>query len=294
MHHVHVIFTGIIALISSAPQNGSMTAVVLNAATASVAADGTAIPPHVGWIMVEQAKLAEGSAAPDRVVTHDGVPTAVYILRGEEIRLNAAPADDLVLVDGLPSSGETASAANRSFLHWAARTREIWPGDHALNSAYLDADPDPQLVSARMQLSGGALSTDYVGERVWEFRPGPRNRVRHALAQQIAYDLNAAGAIEITLRTFRSNAARVIRLKDGDAQLLVGNTPENEIESTAMHVHETVDHHFELYYRLFAAPPAEKPIPYLIENGNRRPGGPRFVPTPNFIMGGNCPPLLID
>src|SRR5436305_4029878 len=100
MHHVHVIFTGIIALVSSTQQNGSMTAVVVNSPAAAMASDGSPIPPHAGWIMVEQAKLADGSAAPDRIVNHDGVPAAVFLLRGEEIRMNAAPADDLVLVDG--------------------------------------------------------------------------------------------------------------------------------------------------------------------------------------------------
>jgi|GEM_PF-5285448 len=294
MHHVQVIFTGIIALISSASQNGSMTAIVVNAPAAAVASDGSAIPPHVGWIMVEQALLAEGSATPDRIVTHDGVPAAVFILRGEEIRMNAAPADDLVLVDGLPSSGDVATAANRSFLHWAARMREIWPGEHALNAAYTESDPDPQLVSGRMLLSGGTLSTDYVGDRVWEFRPAAaRNRVRHALAQQIAYGFDAVSP-EIVLKKFRSNDTRVIRLNGGDLRIMVGNTPQEDIEPAGAHVHETVDHHFELYYRLFATPPASKPIPYLIDDGDHSPIGRKLVAEPHRTGGSNCPPLLIE
>lgn len=294
MHHVHVIFTGIIALISSG-QGGSMTAVVLNSPSAVVASDGSSIPPHVGWIMIEQAMLAEGSAKPDRVLDHDGVPAALYLLRGEEIRVGGMPAQDLVLVDGLPSSGETAVAANRSFLHWAARMREIWPGDHALNPAYLDSDPDSRLVSGRMLLSGGSLSTDYVGDRVWEFRPAAaRNRVRHALAQQIEYGFDAAGAAEIVLRKFGSEETRVIRLEGDDVRLLVGNTPEEDIVPTGAHRHETIDHHFELYYRLFEAAPAFKPIPYLVDDGTRHPVGPRFGAAPYRTGGSNCPPLLIE
>src|ERR1043165_681302 len=205
MHHVHVIFTGIIALISAASQNGSMTRIAVSAPAAGLASDGSAIPPHVGWIMIEQAMLAEGSATPNRLVTPDGGPAALFIRRGEEIRMNAAPADDLVLVDGLPSRGDVATAANRSFLHWAARMREIWPGEHALNAAYLESDPDPQLVSGRMLLSGGTLSTDYVGDRVWEFRPAAaRNRVRHALAQQIEYGLRPVSP-PIVLEEMRSD-----------------------------------------------------------------------------------------
>jgi hypothetical protein len=114
------------------------------------------------------------------------------------------------------------SAANRSFLHWAARLREVWPGE------------------------------------------------------------------------LRANEARVIRLTGDEVRLMIGNTPEQDIEPTGVHVHETADHHFELYYRLFATPPAVKPIPYAVDEREPVRVRPKLVVEPHRAGGVNCPPLLIE
>jgi hypothetical protein len=287
MSHVDLILTGIIAILG-ATNEAPTTAVVLNASRPTPASNGTTIPAHVAWLSVDATLVASDSAAPDRVLNGQ----AIYLLRGESIAVARHVPKDLVLVDGVPNNARVVSEENRRFLHWAARMREIWPGEHALNPAYTQRDPDPAMVAARVEINGGELATNYVSDIVWEFRPVKGSTpVTQPLAQQLDYAFDIDGPVILELRKFRSDEMRSIRLTSTSARVRVGNSLEEDIQPSGTHRHLSVDTHFELYYQLFAEPPAERPIPVQV------PGAPRPAPRriqPLSPEGANCPPLILN
>ena len=295
MSHAQIVFTGILVFVT-AMGNAPTTVIGINATEPVMASNGQEIPAHVTWLYFEAGDLAADSPVrPDEVVEWSGRSYGLVRLRGESVRVSSAVADrDLEIVDGVPGDDDLGpTAANSKFLYWVPRLRDVYPGEHALNPAYLAKSPDPDLVTMRFELPRGTLRTGFITPDKWEFRPSIETPIRRELAQEVILDVATTAPLALTLQDFRTKSERVLKFNRRDPVVTIGNTPEFDIFPDGSHAHTmAVDHHFELYYRVYKEPPAVKPIPNRIEGG-RVPGGGRFRVAVNRPSGVNCPPARV-
>lgn len=276
MTYAEIVFTGIITFIT--PTDGRpATAVALNVPEPVASSRGDTIPAHVTWLRFDLNDLeADSPVQPDAVVELGGRQHGVVFLRGEEVSV-ATPStnSDLVIVDGIPGDGELPTPQNKEFLYWVPRLRDILGRELAINPAYLDRQPNADLLAMRFELNRGRLSTSLVPPVAWEFRPMLSTPFRRAMAQEVALRIALGGPLTLKLTRFGGSASRLVKFVRADTRVMIGNTPHANIAGGTLHEHgANVDHHFELYYRILAEPPHTVPLPYRsitsFERGGRR------------------------
>jgi hypothetical protein len=267
MTHVEIVFTGIMTFLA-ATGGDPMAVVALNVPTEIVASSGAVIPPHVTWVRFDMRELADDSAVrPDREISINGLNYGVVFLHGERARiLNASNADDLVIDDGVPRDSEMPTAGNQKFLRWVPHLRDVLGTDIRVKPAYVESDPNPELINFRMELLSGHLATSLVAPVLWEFRPVAGKGVRQAIAQEVTLSTVSDDPVVLELKRFRSATTRLLHLLpvDGKVGLFFANGPESSVEPGHGHA-MPVDFHFELYYRMLADMPAVRPVPYRVD-----------------------------
>lgn len=291
MHHIQVIFTGIVLLLGPDRVSQHVTAVLVNGTQASVASDGTALPAHYAWLRFPLDALDGASTAVvDRTVTIDGHEYGVVLLKGVSVALPESDDRDLILDDGVPGDVAAATADNARFLWWVSHIGQLWEGSHTLRDGVAGPHPDPQLLSARVSLNRGTLATDTLTEENVAFTTSTRISP-HPIAHTVALTLNARSRrFVIRLDSF-DGSTRERRLvlnapKNGDdLRLMIANTTAEDPEGGSYHVHNGPDRHYELYYRLFVDAPADMPVPIFNPTSSSR----RLQPRPLGIFA-DCPP----
>lgn len=160
-------------------------------------------------------------------------------------------------------------------------------------------EPDAPAVGGVVTFSNGALSIDSGQDfgPSWCIRgdkpKGPA--CSGVLPQEVRLDFKGLHQAKTKL-VFKDSDGfeRTLELANQTAtlDLMIGSAPLDDLLHMG-NVHEQVDHHFEVYYDMFAKVPNHPPIPHLVRMG------PSLMQQKNaveslFIHGGNCPPVKIE
>ncbi|MBV8520124.1 MAG: hypothetical protein JO197_22210 [Acidobacteria bacterium] len=246
MKDVHIIFTGITALV---PDDTGATVILKNFSDAP--------EPHQAYVLAESAALQPGSTrVPDEIDNHRR-------LKKVPATLSAFYLDGKALsIDEMPQTGFSMNT-----LYILPMTAAVPNPVHARFSQTVFASTNPRIVSGRLKLTGGHLSATWVAPKFkWGFaEEGPFDQF---IAQDVCLNFQTDKEF-ITLRM--TDAAGTDVLKIGSVgglntiEVRIGNVPSEEIilddELDGMSDCE-VDRHFPLYYTMCHTPPPA-PLRYL-------------------------------
>jgi hypothetical protein len=297
---------------------------VATQATAGIAGAHAIIPPHHAFLRVLNAALVKCgpsnpvpncSDAPDLQFGEGPGAQYVYLLQSDSIVVDGAPLPEKADLTFHPAHPDDPLNPKRDYVHFEKDEgksvdyiikQNAFSDTTPIDPKYFDIEHNPTAVAARLDLTTGILfAKDVDLDDVWEVTPGPDEPtyVAQPLAQEAATRVTLSGdTATIRLHSYRVDPAippdsarrdRKIMVKplaDGTMiSVLLGNTPLEELvpnRPDLEHFEKGMDHHFELYYRMFPGGPGGRSS--LL---HKKPKPPR---TDVFIKSGDCiPPWLV-
>jgi len=242
--------------------------------------DGAIVPKHKAYIRF-RADDDNGSSEPDMTARVKGVKFNYYVLDGDSITLDSRPADKLV-VEGR----NNATCGQKYPFDLLHLSNEVCAGCGPLST---DIGHLPSF-AATFAISNGCIGTTADGrDHSWCLEPAGSVEVCRPVPQAVRVDLATVDQLDFTLT--RGTTVRRVKVKSKNATDHA-TTVYFEVASVddipdPRGAHEFADHHFEVYYDLFACGsdiPEAPRIPYQYSNNNS------IADNLLLVDGANCPP----
>jgi len=250
-----VVVTGVCALVSD--DAGSWTAVMPQAREATLGrntdrGNSSIIPIHRPYLSVEMGSnvvFTKASRTPDlRFRSGDnlkgGPETAVFFLDDERLTIQAdmTGVDQTSEQDSIVRLGAVCGSANRPTIN------------------------NPDQVTARVQIGPGILQAGRLTPGYWTFEP-PREGTDTVLsprrwAQEVLLVYRLDGDV-VSLESANPAKGPIRMQAEGDLRIEIGNASVEDIIKVGQHHHDTIDPHFELFYRLIGDHDGQLHIPHL-------------------------------
>ncbi len=243
-----------------------------NATAGTVSSSGAPIPPHYPYLIIDESSLADPKvAATSTFRMGPGGSQLVWILDSASIRLKETPLED----------------TGRTSLNDAVDLARIWPGKGKVKAEYWDVAKHPGKVSARLDLPAGDLATGALSPITFEFKP---KQTTTPVVQRASEEIVARVKVPSATLLIRNHGdvAKYQDLQIGlqsrngkPVEVSIGNAPLNDVllMPRSRHHHSAGMHDFELFYRLFTAPPQRPPIPNAKEVSGDARGHEMCVPA---------------